>query len=353
MTSTPHVNAPDEWTRVPIHSIDDLSDAVPGAGLEVTQMAKGSVSGSLAFAQRNGITCSSGLIVGTVTLTGPLSANQLTIGVGLHFSPGTWHWMNEVTTGEVGVFHAGDEHDCRYTPGALYAALTLDADRLEEEAAGAELVLDRKTLGGTGLHARHLHPRAVAWLREGFERIHGGRHPPGPQDDVSAVMLEAFLDHFGRAPSSRNRGRSPHAHAAIVKRARDYISEHLGAPIALDDIATAAYASRRTLYRAFGEMLNDTPQSYVRRLRLHRIRHDLATDAERACTIALVATQWGMSELGRMSGWYRKLFGERPSETHAHARDALDKPIALRPTEVRNRRIDFGKKRIDRTRVEA
>jgi AraC-like DNA-binding protein len=321
MKSTPYVDSAKGWTRVPITSIDDLSDGIYGAGLEATQMAKGTVSGSLAFAQKNGITFSSGFISGTVALTGPLSTKQLTVGVGLHFPPGSRHWMNEAPTGVVGVFHAGDEHDCYYTPGALYVGLTLDADRLEEEAARAELVLDRKALGGTGLHQRLLHPQTVAWLRERFERIHSGRQPTGREDDVFAIMLEAFVDHFGRAPSTSNRGNSRHAHAAIVRRARSYIADHLAAPIALDDIALAAYASRRTLYRAFAEMLDDTPQSYVRRLRLHRIRHDLATDVERACTIALVANQWGISELGRMSGWYRELFGERPSETHAHARN--------------------------------
>jgi AraC-like DNA-binding protein len=321
------------WTRVAISSIEDLSDAVYGAGLQATQMAKGGLSGSLAFAERNGITYSSGLILGTVTLTGPLSPNQVTLGVGLHFSPGSWHWMTEVTTGEVGLFHAGDEHDCHYTPGALYATVTLDEARLEEEAAKEELVLDRRTLGGTGLHARHLHPNAVAWLRQRFERIHADHYADHLRNaDVCAVMLQLFLRHFGRAPSSHTRGGNGNAHAAIVRRARVYIAEHLGRPIALDDIASAAFASRRTLYRAFAEILNDTPQSYVRRLRLHRIRHDLATDGERACTIALVATQWGMTELGRMSGWYRELFGERPSETHAQARDFRTRHTLLQPS---------------------
>lgn len=328
MKLMPFADTADEWTRVPIGSIDDLRDAVYGAGLQATQMSKGGVSGSLAFAERNGIVYSSGRILGTVTLTGPLSENHVTLGVGLHFAPGSWHWMTEVTTGEVGVFHAGDEHDCHYTPGALYATLTLDADRLEQEAAREELVLDRKTLGGTGLHQRHLHPGVLGWLRHRFEGIHHGStrvHDP----NVGAVMLQAFIRHFGRVPSSRLRKTGRHAHAAIVERARAYIGEHLARPIALDDIATAAYASRRTLYRAFGEILNDTPQGYVRRLRLHRIRHDLATDAERTCTVALVATNWGMSELGRMSAWYRELFGERPSETHAHARDGRRQPIVL------------------------
>jgi AraC-like DNA-binding protein len=331
---------------VPIHTIEDLSDAVYGAGLAATQMAKGGVSGSLAFAERDGITYSSGLILGTVTLTGPLSPNQVTIGTGLHFSPGSWHWMTEVTTGEVGVFHPGDEHDSHYTPGALYVTLTLDMDRLEAEAAQRELVLDRKTLGGTGLHARHMHPGVVAWLRERFARIHRDARPL--DGDVGPVMLEAFIKHFGRAPALGNRAGNRHEHAAIVKRARTYIAEHLTGPIALADIASAAHASRRTLYRAFAELLNDTPQNYVRRLRLHRIRQDLASDAERACTIALVATQWGMSELGRMSGWYRELFGEQPRETHAHARDPKPELTLNQPIEIGNRRTGFGTNRIDR-----
>jgi hypothetical protein len=30
-----------------------------------------------------------------------------------------------------------------------------------------------------------------------------------------------------------------------------------------------------------------------------------------------VANEWGISELGRLAGWYRELFGELPSETLA------------------------------------
>jgi transcriptional regulator GlxA family with amidase domain len=119
---------------------------------------------------------------------------------------------------------------------------------------------------------------------------------------------------------------------ALKHESAVFIAEHLTEPIALDDIARAACASRRTLYRAFAESLNDTPQNYVRRLRLHRIRHDLASDAERACTIALVASHWGLTEFGRMTRWYRELFGERPSDTRAHARDTEHKHLALPPT---------------------
>ena len=137
---------------------------------------------------------------------------------------------------------------------------------------------------------------------------------------IGQELLRALIAHLGRAPRVINRVGRADAPAMIVRRARAYILEHLAEPISPDILAQAALTSRRTLFRAFAEILDDTPQIYVRRLRLHRIRQGLASDEERACTVALIANQWGISELGRMSRQYRDLFGELPSHTLAKQR---------------------------------
>jgi AraC-like DNA-binding protein len=317
--SKPGVASFAEWRRIPIGRIEDLSDAVYGAGLEATQMSAAHVSGSLVFAQDEGVLYSSGLLNGQVALSGPLSQESITLGAGLRLGAGCWHWLTDVATGDVGIFHPGDKHDSFYTPGSLYATATLSAERLEEEAAREGLVLDRKVLGGTGIHRRKLAPGINRELARQFQQIHSGDEGGAK---VGAALMRAFVDHLGRAPIDHFRRANPNCHARIVARARSYILDHLAEPISLDAIAAAAYTSRRTLYRAFADLLDDTPQTYVRRLRLHRIRHDLAGDVEKACTITIVANQWGISELGRLSAWYRDLFGERPSETLAHAHDA-------------------------------
>ena len=307
------------WSRVPISGIEDLSDAVRGAGLEATQMSAGRLSGGLAFSDDDGIVCSSGLIEGRVSLFGPLSSNWITTGVALKIGSGARHWLNEIETGSVGVFLPGDEHDALYTPGSLYAAVTLSAERLEQEAAKQGLVLDRHGLGGSGIHARCMAPEILAELQRAFEGVHRGSDGLG-YAGLTKHLLAALIAHLARPPHRENRGRHPDLHGKIVERARTYIHDHLSKPISIDELAAAAYASRRTLFRAFADILDDTPQNYVRRLRLHRIRHDLASDAEKACTIALIANQWGIGDLGRMSGWYRELFGERPRDTVAGMR---------------------------------
>lgn len=316
------------WTRISITRIEHLSDAVLGAGLTAMQMSRGPVQGSLAFAEHDGVVYSSGYIDGRVTLTGPLSESMITFGLGLHVAPGTRHWLNERSTGDFGVFLPGDEHDALYTPGTLYVTATLSAERLEAAAESHGLVLDVPSLGGTGFHRRRFAEDGIAELKPQFELVHTGRRKP--QTDVAILgerLLEAVVQHFGRQPRVPMCGIDPRGHARTVARARAYIIENLNRPLRIDEIAKAAYASRRTVYRAFKEVLDETPHSYVRKLRLHRIRHDLISDAERTCTIALVSNRWGIGELGRLSGWYRELFGERPSKTLAQFRENPELPL--------------------------
>lgn len=313
------------WNRVPIGSIEDLSDAVHGAGLRATQMTRGEVSGGIAVADFGGMVFTSGLIEGRVALAGPLSQAGVTIGIGLDLPPGTRHWLTEVHAGEVAIFHGGDEHDSLYQPGSLYAAVTLPAEMLEAEAAERGFVLDGKVLGGTRIHARRVAPEVTAPLRAAFREIHGGG-AVAPDRGTARAMLDVLIRHLARLPITHKGRERADGHGRVFERARAFIVENLGEPISVDEIAAAAGASRRTLFRAFAEILGETPFAYVRRLRLHRIRHDLANDEERACTITLVAISWGMCDLGRMAGAYQELFGERPSATLARRRERPSSP---------------------------
>lgn len=309
--------AAEGWACAPISRIEDLRDAVRGAGLEATQMSRGTLSGGMAFSERDGVLFSCGQIGGRVTLRGSLSVDRVTIGIGLVMPHGSRHWLNEVESGNVGVWLPGDEHDAIYPAGTLYASMTLAPERLEAEAASLGLVLDAKSLGGTGVHARKLSRGLLGLLQSEFRSVRGAH---AASRDPARRMLDAVIRHLARPPRTLNSGRNPGGHGQIVKRARAYIVAHLSEPISVDEIALAAGASRRTLFRAFAEILDDTPRLYVRKMRLHRIRRELADERERACTISLIANEWGMSDPGRMAGWYRDLFGERPSETLSETR---------------------------------
>lgn len=305
------------WQRFDIRRIEDLSNAVLGAELQAVQMTGPPVRGSLAFAARRGVIFSSGLIESAVTVAGQLSREAITLAIGLRFGPNSRQWLNLVTDGTVGVVLPGDQHDAFYTRGSLYAAAALSARRLREEAKREGLVLDRRMIARTGVHPVPIAQRPLIPLRQSVVQLH--RHGASLDDsdtDVGRVLLRTVIEHYARVPALANGGMLPTGRARVVAHARDYIDGHLALPLTLDAIAAATGTSLRTLSRAFVEVLGDAPGDYVRRLRLHRIRRDLICAAHDD-SIARIAAKWGLQEPGRMSGWYRELFGELPSATRA------------------------------------
>jgi hypothetical protein len=189
---------------------------------------------------------------------------MVTLGVGLVMAPGTRHWLNEIATGAVGVFLPGDEHDALYPPGSMYAGVTLAAERLEEIAAQHDLVLDAKTLGGTGIDAKkRFSTPDLSRFRTQFEQIHAGGHGDVANACMTGTqLLDAMIMHFAREPHIHVGGTDPRGHARIVARARAFIHANLDQPLSIDKIANAAATSHRTLHRAFQIVLDETPYSY-------------------------------------------------------------------------------------------
>jgi AraC-like DNA-binding protein len=307
------------WLRVPISHIEDLADAVKGAGLNSIQLSTTPVTGSLVFSERDGVACSSGKIGGRVALQGTLSRTMMTFGLGLELTPGSRQWLREVRSGDMGLFMPGDEHDALYSPGSLYVALTLSEERAQEIAACQGMDFSIHRFGGSALLPRRLSHAELLRLRGGFESLHTMN---GIASDVDLEVLRAFIRLLGRSPRIRPQKPDYRGRQRIVRRCREYIAAHLHAPLPVETLAKAGGTSTRTLLRSFIEVLGEPPIEHVRRLRLHRIRRDLLDERPSGRTITDIANRWGVTELGRFAVRYRAMFGERPSETSGVPRRA-------------------------------
>ena len=311
------------WQRYEIRQIEDLCNAVLGADLEAVQLSGPRVRGSLAFAAEGGIVYSSGLIDGRVSLRGTLSHDAMTVAIFLRIGQGSRNWLQEVQEGDVGLFLAGAKHDATYAAGSLYIAVTLTPERLQQEAAREGIELTAATLARSGLHGVPLQYRDLVWLRSGFTHLHDARF--GQWDylaELKRTALRAIILHYGRVPQFNQGFSRPVGKAHAVHRAIEYIRDNLADPIAIETLVSITQTSRRTLFRAFLEVLDDTPQNFIRRLRLHRIRRDLVRGAGDRHTIADIARSWGAgADLGRLSARYQQLFGENPSVTLSFYRE--------------------------------
>ena len=136
----------------------------------------------------------------------------------------------------------------------------------------------------------------------------------------SALRLEQVLTHsllFGQ-PSNYSALLQRAALASgprAVRIAVDRMRADPAHPWTVAELASASSVSTRSLQEGFRRSIQTTPMRYLRRVRLERVYEDLAAAEPDTTTVSEVASGWGFSHLGHFGDYYRRRFGERPSET--------------------------------------
>jgi AraC-like DNA-binding protein len=309
-----------QWRQFGFRSVDVLADTVrrarPGVAWSAAQLSRGPLIGSVGtcLGRRARVTCTR--VRGSYELRGPLSTANPVFALGLRLEGNSCMWMKPVGSGSFGLLQKDHPTDSVLRGDSFYLTMDVSAEELESEAEREGVVIDEPVIRASGLMPSPLPADRLAPIVALVERAMqtAGWDSAGPRLDD--LLLDALVGQIGRAPQTLH-AMPQGGYGRIVARARAYIESRLEHPITIDEIAAAAFASRRTLHRAFHELLGETPHGYVLKLRLSRIRHDLAGAEEARRTITRVAHKWGLPELGRMAAQYREQFGELPSETIA------------------------------------
>jgi AraC family transcriptional regulator, ethanolamine operon transcriptional activator len=115
----------------------------------------------------------------------------------------------------------------------------------------------------------------------------------------------------------------PHTSGRVVRvcavmRACSYIDTHLQEPLTLQHLCDAAGVRARTLEYGFHECYEVGPMTYLRSVRLGRVRRELSR--AHSSSVAAIARRWCFTHMGQFGRDYRLHFGETPSVTLARAR---------------------------------
>lgn len=114
--------------------------------------------------------------------------------------------------------------------------------------------------------------------------------------------------HTGRDLTARTR-------QYVVNKARDYMREHVEAPITVSDLCAHIRVSRRTLQYSFQDVLGTNPARYLRNMRLNGARREIRRLTDEHTPLADIAARWGFWHPSRFAAEYKSLFGELPSQT--------------------------------------
>lgn len=104
-------------------------------------------------------------------------------------------------------------------------------------------------------------------------------------------------------------------HPALVRRAIDYIEQHVSDDVGVADIAAAVYVTPRALQYMFRRHLDTTPMAYLRRIRLDHVHRELREGSRDDSTVTAIAARWGFAHTGRFAVLYRETYGQSPHVT--------------------------------------
>ena len=97
-----------------------------------------------------------------------------------------------------------------------------------------------------------------------------------------------------------------------VRRVEKYIEANWARPLRIEDMATIAGSSTRSVYRAFRDSRGYSPMEFVKRRRLLQA-HALLQDPSSVTTVTQVAFACGFSDASRFSKDFSKAYGKSPS----------------------------------------
>jgi AraC family ethanolamine operon transcriptional activator len=220
--------------------------------------------------------------------------------------------------GDVLVMPPNTEHDGSFHGASAYAAIRLDlADvasvfRGEPRLSDVESWRDKNHFRSDsviGLAATRRLPLIASCLWEQQATL-----PDTTADFWKRSIVDALTGTILHSLPPDTGGPLPSA-MRLVREVENYLNSVGVRPVHISEICAVFNVSRRSLHRAFYDVLGLGPVTFLRHKRLCAVHSALRESTPAEVTVAEVAMQHGFIELGRFSRYYRLLFGEYPSET--------------------------------------
>lgn len=99
-----------------------------------------------------------------------------------------------------------------------------------------------------------------------------------------------------------------------MRKAQQYIQQHLQSKVSLAELSNFCGVSSRTLQKSFNQHYQQTPIEYIRDQRMHAV-HQALLNSQTSDTVTDILLQNGIQSLGHFSSLYKKRYGCLPSQT--------------------------------------
>lgn len=301
-----------------LDGFEDLHDAVKGTRVDVMQLGRGKLHGSLTHVGLGDFSLSIGIFSVGIRTQRVASDDKLIIGMLLNTADRVTHWSFDMQPADVLVIPPHIEHDGSFHGSAAYAAIRLNPVNVASLFSGEPMLSDPANWVDKN-HFRSNSPVSLEAARKLPLIVSSLAEQKSTLSDAAAgfwrrSIIEAMTATVVDSLPADTRGPLPSA-LRLVREVENYLATAGPRPVHISEICAAFNVSRRTLHRAFYDVVGFGPVTFLRYKRLGTIHSILRRSDPTQVTVAEVALQQGFIEPGRFSHYYHSLFGEYPSET--------------------------------------
>ncbi len=304
--------------------VEEQASALNGWNQDYLQLSAGAFHGEICQVQGPGVRLFIEQLQQSVYQTGGLDRDVLAIGVPLHAQGSSVFCGQPCGVDGLHVFsgNTGFEFRSASQHTMLGIELQLGLDWLEESSGSIPLPPYRgRDL--RGMLPAHLQscvvgatPLAVDNVRAYLlSLLQAARARPGLLSNpaVVASVADHLVDALEHAHQLRTRQDVSRlcTHWQLVQRACNSAHDQLEQAPTVAQLCVELGVSRRTLQNGFQQVLDVSPLTYLKAVRLRQVRR--ALKAARSVTEA--ATRFGFWHFGHFAQDYQVMFGELPSDT--------------------------------------
>lgn len=300
-----------------VNSIDHLRQPIADADIEIVQLGRGQLNGSLTKATFPTLAYSKTDFSLPLRTSGILGTQNLTICMLLGSEGRSSSWARELRQGDVFFSAPGRNFDAVFGAHSEVAGISITPEAIATMFSGEPMFADIEYWLQNHQYpcAPHLRDAMVARVLEISQWLQQGTVLSDAAADFwQRALIEAFTATFVHAmpPDVGEFIPSP---LRLVREVENYLNAHSQRAVHISELCAALGTSRRTLHRAFQNVLGIGPIAFLRHHRLCSVHSRLRQGDPSTTHVTDIATEFGFLELGRFSHYYATLFGEYPSQT--------------------------------------
>jgi AraC-like DNA-binding protein len=301
--------------RTVFSDFEAMRDIAPDEPTEIMQLGPGKMTGTLThLSLPSNFSISTGSFSRGLRTDGVMSEHRWTIGTLLETSGPASALQRPFKPGDRVVIAPGHDRYATYRDRTTYFTTFIEPQELADFLGTHPEALDQ--LQPTMVHASDAATAAAtiaqlkticALLTDPAQTLSADAvefYKRNLLELLTAPLRNAVVPQYGR----------PLATAALVREVDRYLAAAGNRPVHVSELCQHFHVHRRTLHRAFIDVLGMPPITFARRKRLGDV-HTALLQGGPETIISAIAHEHGFADLSRFAAAYRRMFGELPSQT--------------------------------------